>query len=305
MADDLDAFFDEVSAAEEEAKLESKDEGLNGTNSGKNAGEALETAAQEESKEPAEERPAKRPKVVSAGGTIVASKPAMVVAAAQPTVSVPKADAGESVVTTISPTGPAPPPLPKGPPPPPPPRQPGVSIGPQVVPTFQSTLAGPSVGPIGPSAIPPPPPPPPPPPGALGQQQGQGQAPKSYKRSAAGQSWEDQTLAEFPENDFRLFVGNLAKDIREDQLADAFRSRYPSYAMSRICRNKDDGKSRGYGFVSLMDPKDMARALREMDQTWLGSRPIKVRKSEWKDRDLKEVRKKNRHEKRRNKRHLY
>jgi hypothetical protein len=41
-----------------------------------------------------------------------------------------------------------------------------------------------------------------------------------------------------------------------------------------------------------MDPKDCARAIREMDQSWLGSRPIKVKRSEWREREWKEVKKK-------------
>jgi RNA recognition motif-containing protein len=41
----------------------------------------------------------------------------------------------------------------------------------------------------------------------------------------------------------------------------------------------EEGISRGYGFVSVLDPKDCARAIREMDQSWLGSRPIKVKRS--------------------------
>jgi len=69
--------------------------------------------------------------------------------------------------------------------------------------------------------------------------------------------------------------------------------------------NKTDGKSRGYGFVSVLDPKDCARAIREMDQSWLGSRPIKVKLSEWKDREWKEVKKKGRVDKRKKKQSLY
>jgi RNA recognition motif-containing protein len=60
----------------------------------------------------------------------------------------------------------------------------------------------------------------------------------------------------------------------------------------------EEGISRGYGFVSVLDPKDCARAIREMDQSWLGSRPIKVKRSEWRDREWKEVKKKDRYEKR-------
>lgn len=122
---------------------------------------------------------------------------------------------------------------------------------------------------------------------------------KPHIRSAAGQTWSDPTLAQWPANDFRLFVGTLPKDLKQHQLEAAF-SKYPSFAMARIMYDKpkvskpnigEEGISRGYGFVSLMDPKDCARAIREMDQSWLGSRPIKVKRSEWKDREWKEAKK--------------
>ena len=129
-------------------------------------------------------------------------------------------------------------------------------------------------------------PPLPPPPLPLNQA-------KPALRTAAGKKWEDASLSEFPANDFRLFIGNLAKDITEVKLAETFSSKYPSFAMARIVYNKHDGTSKGFGFVSLMDAKDCASAIREMDQSWLGSRPIKVKRSDWKDRDLKEVRKAN------------
>jgi len=49
------------------------------------------------------------------------------------------------------------------------------------------------------------------------------------KRMAAGETWEDKKLTEWPENDFRLFVGHLAKDTTTAMLAKAF-SQYPSFA---------------------------------------------------------------------------
>ena len=113
---------------------------------------------------------------------------------------------------------------------------------------------------------------------------------KPAVRMAAGKQWVDNTLADFPENDYRLFVGNLDKIITEAKLAEAFQLKYPSFAMSKIIYDKM-GVSKGYGFVSVMDPKDCAKAIREMDQSWLGSRPIKVKRSDWKERDLREVRK--------------
>ena len=125
---------------------------------------------------------------------------------------------------------------------------------------------------------------------------------KAIKRSAAGKSWTDETLADFPENDFRLFVGNLPKDVNDAKLAEAFSSKYSSFVMAKIIYDKTSQTSKGYGFVSLLDARECARAIREMDQSWLGSRPIKVKFSDWKDRDAKEVQKNKRKNKKGNKR---
>ena len=176
------------------------------------------------------------------------------------------------------------------------------------------------------SSKPPPPPPPPPlPPGPPPTQQiysnwnsstqnsvnykqlpnRQSKTEPSIKRTAAGTTWEDPTLAEFPPNDFRLFVGNLSKETPIMQLENHFKKDYPSFAMAKICYNKHDGTSKGYGFVSMLDPMDAARAVREKDQTWLGSRPIKVRMSDWKDRDAKIVKKRNKKNLKKGRKHLW
>merc|ERR1712224_1189609 len=52
-------------------------------------------------------------------------------------------------------------------------------------------------------------------------------------RQAAGQKWRDESLLEWPENDFRLFVGNLDKETRLDQLEKAFKH-YPSFAKAKL-----------------------------------------------------------------------
>ncbi|XP_022746634.1 RNA-binding protein 42-like isoform X2 [Durio zibethinus] len=56
---------------------------------------------------------------------------------------------------------------------------------------------------------------------------------KAMPRKAAGQSWEDPTLAEWPENDFRLFCGDLGNEVNDDVLSKAF-ARFPSFNMARI-----------------------------------------------------------------------
>jgi len=103
------------------------------------------------------------------------------------------------------------------------------------------------------------------------------------KRCIAGQEWEDQTLADWPDDDFRIFVGDMGNETNDDVLAHAF-STYPSFQKARVIKNRLTHKSLGYGFVSFKDPWDMTRALREMQGKYIGNRPVKVRKSTWKER---------------------
>lgn len=111
---------------------------------------------------------------------------------------------------------------------------------------------------------------------------------KKFVRAGGGDVWVDNTLNEWPENDFRIFVGDLGKEVSTDLLAKAFQH-YKSFAKAKVVKSKLENKGRGYGFVSFLDPMDCAKAIREMNGKYLGSRPMKIRKSTWKDRDLDEV----------------
>ncbi|KAF9394926.1 RNA-binding protein 42 [Podila verticillata] len=108
-------------------------------------------------------------------------------------------------------------------------------------------------------------------------------------RSAAGQTWQDSTLLEFEENDFRLFAGDLGNEITDDLLSKTF-SKYPSFLKAKVVRDKKTQKSKGYGFISFADAEDFARAWKEMDGKYVGNRPIKLRKSQWKDRNVEIIR---------------
>ncbi|XP_073260184.1 uncharacterized protein [Populus alba] len=56
---------------------------------------------------------------------------------------------------------------------------------------------------------------------------------KAVPRKAAGQTWEDPTLAEWPENDYRVFCGDLGNEVNDDVLSKAF-SRFPSFNLARV-----------------------------------------------------------------------
>ncbi|KAG1936806.1 RNA-binding protein [Pimephales promelas] len=119
---------------------------------------------------------------------------------------------------------------------------------------------------------------------------------KKCIRVAAGVTWEDTSLLEWETDDFRIFCGDLGNEVNDDILARAF-SRYPSFLKAKVVRDKRTGKTKGYGFVSFKDPNDYVRAMREMNGRYVGSRPIKLRKSSWKDRNLEVVRKKQKEKK--------
>lgn len=109
------------------------------------------------------------------------------------------------------------------------------------------------------AAVPPPPPPPVIP-----------RSDKTFVRKAADEVWVDQTLQEWPENDFRIFVGDLGKEVTTEMLTRHFQQ-YKSFAKAKAVRGKD-GKPKGFGFVSFLEPGDCIKAMKEENGKYLGSR---------------------------------
>ncbi|XP_074099703.1 uncharacterized protein LOC141527878 isoform X1 [Cotesia typhae] len=119
---------------------------------------------------------------------------------------------------------------------------------------------------------------------------GKGKKNKKIIRMAGGQTWEDPSLLEWDEDDFRLFCGDLGNDVTDEMLVRVF-SKYPSFQRAKVIRDKRTNKTKGFGFISFKDPYDCGKALKEMGGRYVGSRPIKLRKSAWKQRNLETVRK--------------
>lgn len=122
------------------------------------------------------------------------------------------------------------------------------------------------------------------------------QSKKKFVRSGGGQVWEDPSLAEWDENDFRVFCGDLGNEVSDELLAKAFR-KYPSFQKAKVVRESRSNKSKGYGFVSFRDSEDYVRAMREMDGKYVGNRPIKLRKSSWKERNIDVIKQKKKQKK--------
>jgi hypothetical protein len=117
--------------------------------------------------------------------------------------------------------------------------------------------------------------------GAGGQKRPRG----SIVRSCAGERWVDSSLLEWPENDIRLFVGDVGNDVTDEMLCRAF-SKYPSFARGKVVRDHRTDKTKGFGFVSFLEPADALLALKEMHGQYIGLRPITLSRSKWAEKSI-------------------
>lgn len=105
-------------------------------------------------------------------------------------------------------------------------------------------------------------------------------------RKAGNEEWQDETLADWPDNDYRIYCCNLGNEVSEEILTNSF-SKYTSFAKCKVIKDKKTDKGMGYGFVSLLDCDDYVRAMREMQGKYVGNRPIKLLPSKWTEKSLK------------------
>lgn len=87
---------------------------------------------------------------------------------------------------------------------------------------------------------------------------------KKLMRTAGGSTWEDLSLLDWHEDDFRIFCGDLGNDVTDELLTRIF-NKYPSFVRAKVIRDKRTNKSKGYGFISFKDPADFTKAMKEMN----------------------------------------
>ena len=104
-------------------------------------------------------------------------------------------------------------------------------------------------------------------------------------RKAGGEQWVDKSLADWPEDDFRIYCCNLGNEVTEAVLENAF-TKYKSFARCKVVRDKKTEKSKGFAFVSILEKADYVRAMKELDGKYVGNRPIKLKPSKWTDKSL-------------------
>jgi cold-inducible RNA-binding protein len=72
----------------------------------------------------------------------------------------------------------------------------------------------------------------------------------------------------------KLYVGNLAYNVSEDQLRDLF-ARFGTPDSARVITDRDSGQSKGFGFVEFSDDSQ-AKAAMSLNGTDFGGRNLTV-----------------------------
>ena len=73
----------------------------------------------------------------------------------------------------------------------------------------------------------------------------------------------------------KLFVGGLSWDTNDESLRDAF-GRFGKVVEATVVLERDTGRSRGFGFVTMEDSAAADTAMREMEGANLDGRRIRV-----------------------------
>ncbi|MBI4953322.1 MAG: RNA-binding protein [Myxococcales bacterium] len=73
----------------------------------------------------------------------------------------------------------------------------------------------------------------------------------------------------------KLFVGNLSWDTRDDSLRQAFEA-FGAVTEAKVITDRDNGRSKGFGFVTFAEADHAAAAVSQMDGATLDTRTIRV-----------------------------
>ncbi|URE30069.1 RNA-binding protein C23E6.01c [Musa troglodytarum] len=76
--------------------------------------------------------------------------------------------------------------------------------------------------------------------------------------------------------DYTIFVGDLAADVTDYLLQEAFMTRYSSVKGAKVVTDRLTGRSKGYGFVKFGDLSEQTRAMTEMNGIYCSTRPMRI-----------------------------
>lgn len=80
----------------------------------------------------------------------------------------------------------------------------------------------------------------------------------------------------------KIYVGNLPFSTTEDELRELFES-HGEVASAEIVRDRDSGRSRGFGFVEMGEESQARAAIEGLDGTELSGRALVVNEARSKE----------------------
>lgn len=86
---------------------------------------------------------------------------------------------------------------------------------------------------------------------------------------------EETQVTEAAEPNVRLFIGGLAWAATDEDLQKAFEP-FGTIVSSAVIKNKETGRSKGFGFVEFETEEEASKAKEEMDGQEIAGRPIKI-----------------------------
>jgi len=72
-----------------------------------------------------------------------------------------------------------------------------------------------------------------------------------------------------------IYVGNLSYQASEQELRDLF-SAHGTVSNVTIIKDRDSGRSKGFGFVEMHDNSEGLRAIEALNGKEVGGRPLKI-----------------------------
>ena len=79
-----------------------------------------------------------------------------------------------------------------------------------------------------------------------------------------------------PQNEFSVFVGDLAYEATDEDVRNAFAPHFPSMTSARVMTDSSSGASKGYAFVRFSSLDDARRAVAEMNGALVLGRALRV-----------------------------
>lgn len=77
----------------------------------------------------------------------------------------------------------------------------------------------------------------------------------------------------------KIYVGNLSFRATDDDLRAAFEA-YGDVESARVIKDRDTGRSRGFGFVEMPNQDQANTAIEKLNETEIVDRPVRVNEAQ-------------------------